>query len=87
MRRLTGRATTVIALATQLHSIATGNMVPSYKILDDKSVRPVYFFVVDMSEFAVSKVANRGSLASRSILTNVQDFVVTVERGLRKRFG
>ena len=87
MRLLTGRATTVIALATQLHSIATGNMVPSYKVPDGKSVRPVYFFVVDMSEFAVSKVANRGSLASRSILTNVQDFIVTVERGLRKRFG
>jgi hypothetical protein len=40
-----------------------------------------------MSEFAVTKLANRGSLTARSILTNVQDFVVTVERGLRKRFG
>jgi hypothetical protein len=48
-------------------------------------VRPVYFYTVDMSEFAVNKLANRGSLTARSILTNVQDFVVTVERGLRKR--
>ena len=38
-----------------------------------------------MSEFAISKLANRGSLTARSILTNVQDFVVTVERGLRSR--
>ena len=87
MRNLTRKATTVIALATQLHAIATGNMVPSYTVSGKYRVRPVYFYSVDMSEFAVSKLANRGSLTARSILTNVQDFVVTVERGLRKRFG
>jgi hypothetical protein len=87
MRRLTSRSTTVIAMATQLHAIAAGNMVPSYRVLPSKEVRPVYFYSVDMSEFAVTKLANRGSLTARSILTNVQDFVVTVERGLRKRFG
>jgi hypothetical protein len=38
-----------------------------------------------MSEFAAEKLANRGSLTARAILTNVQDFVVTVERGLAKR--
>jgi lysine-ketoglutarate reductase/saccharopine dehydrogenase-like protein (TIGR00300 family) len=85
MRSLARRATTVIALATQLHSIATGNMVPSYKVVGDNQVRPVYFYTVDMSEFAVNKLANRGSLSAHSILTNVQDFVVTVERGLRER--
>ena len=85
MRDLTRRATTVIGLATQLHSIATGNMVPSYKVLGEDRVRPVYFYTVDMSEFAVNKLADRGSLAARSILTNVQDFVVNVERGIRKR--
>jgi lysine-ketoglutarate reductase/saccharopine dehydrogenase-like protein (TIGR00300 family) len=87
MRDLTRNATTVIALATQLHAIATGNMVPSYKVEEDDRVRPVYFYTVDMSEFAINKLANRGSLSARSVLTNVQDFVVTVERGLRKRFG
>ena len=86
MRSLTRRATTVIGMATQLHSIATGNMVPSYKVVDKNQIRPVYFYTVDMSEFAANKLANRGSLTARSILTNVQDFVVTVERGLRKRF-
>jgi lysine-ketoglutarate reductase/saccharopine dehydrogenase-like protein (TIGR00300 family) len=85
MRALVRRATTVIALATQLHAIATGNMVPSYQVVGENQVRPVYFYTVDMSEFAISKLANRGSLAAHSILTNVQDFVVTVERGLRKR--
>jgi len=84
MRALAKRATTVIALATQLHAIATGNLVPSYKVIGEARVRPVYFYTVDMSEFAVNKLANRGSLTAHSILTNVQDFVVTVERGLRK---
>ena len=87
MRTLTRSATTVIALATQLHAIATGNMLPAYKVVEVDQVRPVYFYTVDMSEFAINKLANRGSLTARSILTNVQDFVVTVERGLRKRFG
>jgi len=85
MRKITRRATTVIAMATQLHAIATGNMVPSYAVEQKGQVRPVYFYIVDMSEFAVNKLANRGSLTARSILTNVQDFVVTVERKLRKR--
>jgi len=83
MREIARQATTVIALATQLHSIATGNMVPSYTVsADGTTVRPVFFYIVDMSEFAVSKLANRGSLTARSIITNVQDFIVTVERGL-----
>jgi len=87
MRDVARQATTVIALATQLHAIAVGNMVPSYKVVGENQVRPVYFYSVDMSEFAANKLVNRGSLTTRSILTNVQDFVVTVERGLRKRLG
>ena len=82
MRSLVRQATTVIALATQLHGIATGNMTPSYKVLSDGKIRPVYFYSVDMSEFATNKLVNRGSLTARSILTNVQDFVVTLVRGL-----
>lgn len=85
MRAITRQATTIISMATQLHAIATGNMAPSYHVDPDGRVRPVYFYTVDMSEFAVNKLANRGSLTARSILTNVQDFVVTVERGLRTR--
>jgi hypothetical protein len=85
MRAVVRRATTIVALATQLHAIATGNMAPSYRVLEDGRVRPVFFYTVDMSEFAVQKLANRGSLTARSLLTNVQDFVVTVERGLRRR--
>jgi hypothetical protein len=85
MRALTMRATTVIAVATQLHSIAAGNMIPGYHVLPDEQVRPVYFYVVDMSEFAADKLTNRGSLAARGILTNAQDFLVILERGLSCR--
>jgi hypothetical protein len=38
-----------------------------------------------MSEFAASKLANRGSLAARPILTNAQDFLVILERGLNQK--
>jgi len=85
MRALARRATTVIAMATQLHAIATGNMIPSYHVTSGNVIRPVFFYTVDMSEFATNKLANRGSLTARAILTNVQDFVVTLERGLRDR--
>ncbi len=37
------RATTVIGMATVLHTIATGNMTPTYRVLPDGTVRPVYF--------------------------------------------
>ncbi len=85
MRALARKTTTVIAMATQLHSIATGNMIPSYRVMPGGLVRPVYFFTIDMSEFAVNKLANRGSLTARSILTNTQDFVVNLHRKLKKQ--
>jgi lysine-ketoglutarate reductase/saccharopine dehydrogenase-like protein (TIGR00300 family) len=85
MRALTQRATTVVAVATQLHSIAAGNLIPGYHALPGGRVRPVYFYVVDMSEFAAHKLTNRGSLAARPILTNAQDFLVILQRGLSRR--
>jgi hypothetical protein len=85
MRDFTRRATTVLCMATQLHSIATGNLVPSYTLDKTGRVRPVYLYSVDMSEFVTGKLANRGSLMARAILTNVQDFIVTLERGMSPR--
>ena len=54
-------ATTVICMATMLHTIATGNMTPSYRVLADGTIRPVYFYCVDIAEFAVNKLVDRGS--------------------------
>jgi len=81
MREIISGATTVIGLATQLHTIATGNMTPSY-VLKKGSIRPVNFYTVDITEFAVNKLRDRGSLAVKSIVTNVQDFLVHIEHGL-----
>jgi len=75
-------ATTVICMATMLHTIAVGNMTPSYRVLPDGTVRQVYFYCVDISEFTVNKLSDRGSLAARGIVTNVQDFIVTLAKGL-----
>ena len=82
MREQVKRSTTVISMATVLHSIATGNMTPAYRVLEVGSIRPLYFYCVDVSEFAVNKLRDRGSLAVKTMVTNVQDFVVNVAKGL-----
>ena len=83
MREHARNATVVVALATQLHSIAFGNMVPSYKVLPDGDVRPVFFYIVDMAEFSADKLANRGSAQAVAILTNAQDFTVNLWNNLK----
>jgi len=84
MRFHTKRATTVIALATQLHAIAVGNMISGYRVLAGGLIRPVYFYIVDMSEFAADKLANRGSSQTKAIMTNAQDFMVNLWHNLRQ---
>ena len=81
MRALVRKATTVICMATTLHTIATGNMTPSYRMVDGR-IRPLYFYSIDISEFAVGKLQDRGSLSVRTIVTNVQDFIGTLAREL-----
>ena len=82
MRHFAKQSTCVITLATQLHTIAFGNMTPSYKVLENNTIRPVFFYVVDMSEFSADKLANRGSAQSTAILTNVQDFMINLFNNL-----
>ena len=82
MRACVKKATTVICMASMLHTIATGNMTPTFRVLEDGTIRPVYFYSVDISEFAVNKLGDRGSLAAKSIVTNVQDFLIKIKKGL-----
>ena len=84
MRSHVRKATTVICMATTLHTIATGNMTPSFRVLPDGTIREVYFYCVDIAEFTVNILADRGYLSSRGIVTNVQDFIVNIARGLRE---
>ena len=82
MRVHARKATTVVALATQLHSIAIGNMATSYRVMENGVVRPVFFYIVDMTEFSVDKLSNRGSAQVVAILTNAQDFLVNLWNNL-----
>ena len=82
MRGLVRGATTVICLATMLHTIATGNMTPSFRVMPDGQIRPVYLYTVDADEFVVNKLLDRGSLSATTIVTNVQDFIAIVAKGL-----
>ena len=82
MRSLIREGTTLICLATMLHTIAAGNMTPSFRLLPDGSVRPLFIYTVDADEFVVNKLLDRGSLSATSIVTNVQDFITIVARGL-----
>ena len=82
MRKHIRTATTVICMATMLHTIAAGNMTPSFRVMADGTVRQVYFYCVDISEFTVNKLSDRGSLSARGIVTNAQDFIVNLAKGL-----
>lgn len=82
MRNIIRNATTVICMASALHTIATGNMTPSFRKINGE-IRPVYFYSVDISEFAVNKLKDRGSLSVKTIVTNIQDFIVNVKKGLK----
>ena len=82
MRGIVKKATTVICLATMLHTIATGNMTPSFRVLEDGTVRPVFLYAVDADEFVVNKLLDRGSLSATTVVANVQDFITLVARGV-----
>ena len=82
MYDLIRRSTTIICMATMLHSIATGNLAASYCIGSDGAVRPKFFYAVDATEFAVNKLRDRGSLSATTIVTNARDFINNVARGV-----
>ena len=84
MRSMIRKATTVICLATQLHTIAACNLTPSFRVVDG-NVRPLFIYSVDVSEFAINKLVDRGSLSATGIVTNAQDFIVLVAKGIQKK--
>lgn len=74
MRNHIKGATTIIGLATMLHTIATGNLTPAYTVKDEV-VRPVFIYAVDASEFVLNKLRDRGTLEVTTMVSNVQDFL------------
>ncbi len=89
MRAHTIKATMAIMIATALHAIATGNMLPAFVQLPDGSMRELPTICVDSSEFVVSKLKDRGTHQAFGVVTNAQDFMhilrIYVERELESR--
>ena len=89
MKRHTTRATMAILIATALHAIATGNMLPAFVTEKDGSLRELATICVDSSEFVVSKLKDRGTHQAFGVVTNAQDFMhilrLYVERELSAR--
>ena len=82
MRELVRKSTSELCLATKLTTLAPGNMTPSFRVMPDGSIRPVYLYAVDAAEFVVNKLLDRGSLSATTMVTNVQDFIGKVATGL-----
>ena len=89
MREQTKKATMAILIATALHAIATGNMLPAFVTDADGSLRELATICVDSSEFVVSKLKDRGTHQAFGVVTNAQDFMhilrLYVERELTAR--
>ena len=89
MRAHAIRATMAILIATALHAIATGNMLPAFVTEQDGSLRELPTICVDSSEFVVSKLKDRGTHQAFGVVTNAQDFMhilrLYVEREIAAR--
>lgn len=59
-------------------------MTPSYNEFNGV-VRPVYMYSIDVQEFAVNKLSDRGTVTAVSMVTNTQDFVRNLDRALNKK--
>jgi lysine-ketoglutarate reductase/saccharopine dehydrogenase-like protein (TIGR00300 family) len=89
MKAHTVKATFAILIATALHAIATGNMLPAFVQEPDGSMRELPTICVDSSEFVVSKLKDRGTHQPFGVVTNAQHFMhilrLYVERELATR--
>lgn len=84
-KKYLNKSTLIIGLATLLHNLSVANLSSSYRILENGEIRPVYMYGVDLTENVLNKIgAARENIFYRGIATNVQDFVVNLERYLLK---
>jgi lysine-ketoglutarate reductase/saccharopine dehydrogenase-like protein (TIGR00300 family) len=74
MRDHTVRATGAVFVATALHAIAVGNMLPSFHT-HRGAPEPLMTICVDQTEFVVSKLKDRGTHQAFGVVTNAQDFM------------
>lgn len=74
MREHARRTTMAVMIATALHAIAVGNMLPAF-VQDGDVLRELPTICVDTSEFVVSKLRDRGTHQAFGVVTNAQDFL------------
>ncbi len=74
-RAHTIKATMAVMIATALHSIAVGNMLPAYYDDPQRGICELPTICVDASEFLVSKLKDRGTHQAVGVVTNAQDFM------------
>lgn len=75
MRQHTARATLAVFIATALHAIAVGNMLPAFVDEGGDRLRPLPTICVDQEEFVVNKLRDRGTHQAYGVVTNAQDFM------------
>lgn len=74
MREHTVKATGAIFVATALHAIAVGNMLPAFHT-HRGGLEPLVTICVDQTEFVVTKLKDRGTHQAYGVVTNAQDFM------------
>ena len=76
MRAHTTQATFAVFVATALHAIAVGNMLPAFVDgATPEDLRPLTTICVDQTEFVVTKLRDRGTHQAFGVVTNAQDFM------------
>src|SRR5256884_64731 len=76
MRERTAQATFAVFVATALHAIAVGNMLPAFvDAPTPDELRPLTTICVDQTEFVVNKLRYRGTHQAYGVVTNAQDFM------------
>jgi hypothetical protein len=83
MRSHTVLATGAVFVATALHAIAVGNMLPSFHT-HRSGPEPLMTICVDQTEFVVSKLKDRGTHQAYGVVTNAQDFMHVLRSYLGK---
>ncbi len=76
MRAHTVEATGAVFVATALHAIAVGNMLPAFHTRNAEGrPEPLLTICVDQTEFVVTKLKDRGTHQAYGVVTNAQDFM------------
>jgi lysine-ketoglutarate reductase/saccharopine dehydrogenase-like protein (TIGR00300 family) len=79
MREHAVRATGAVFIATALHAIAVGNMLPAFHTQNpDERPEPLLTICVDQTEFVVNKLKDRGTHQAFGVVTNAQDFLTVL---------